>query len=70
MKKELTSLEIAEQIIRDVCCGNGSQKKKKTRKLSKMVETDIDIFATDEKEQYRSLNCRTKKEIDDNTTPS
>lgn len=47
--------------MRDIC---GTKKKKKTRKLSKMVETDIDIFATDDNEQDIDLDCRAKKEID------
>lgn len=48
MAKKQSSIETVDQIMRDIC---GIKKKKKTRKLSKMAETDIDIFATDEKEQ-------------------
>jgi len=51
MHKEQSSLENALQIIRDVCERDVS-KEKKTKRERKMVETDIDIFSEDEKEQY------------------
>ena len=54
MKKELTSRETVLQIIREVCCSNGSQKKKK-RNRGKKIETDIDIFADDD--QGRANTC-------------
>ncbi len=50
MKKELTSLEKALQIIREVGADDGSPRKK-TKKNRKLVETDIDIFAEDDEEQ-------------------
>lgn len=46
MKKEQSSREEVLQIIREVA-NSGKPKKKKNRK---MVETDIDIFALDERE--------------------
>jgi len=44
MKKELTSFETPEQILRDIVRNNRPQKGKKKRNR-KMMETDIDIFA-------------------------
>ena len=50
MKKEQASREEAIQIIEDVI-REYAPKKKKAKKFSKLTETDIDIFAEDEKEQ-------------------
>ena len=61
MEKEQSSKETVEQIIRDVCCGSGSKKKKRTKKLSEMVETEIDIFANTEEHQYINIKRGTKK---------
>lgn len=46
MEKEKSSLEIAHQIIMEVRA-DFKPKKKSRKKNSKMVETDIDLFAKD-----------------------
>jgi len=50
MKKEQTEREKILEILRDVCKDDGSKKKKK-RKRGKLTETDIDLFADEEKEE-------------------
>ena len=53
MKKESCSREQAIQIIREVC-GTDDAKQQKTKKNRRFVETDIDIFAAENKEEQRS----------------
>lgn len=50
MAKKQSSLEKVLQIIREVDSSNKLRKKPKKRH-SRMVETDIDMFAEDEKDQ-------------------
>ena len=51
MEKEQTSVEDAHQIIREIIERDAPKTKKATKKNKKLVETDIDLFAEDEKEQ-------------------
>jgi hypothetical protein len=51
-----------EDILRDVCCSKKS-KKKRTKRLSKMVETDVDIFADTE---WLPVGNNKKKTITEN----
>ena len=55
MKKEKTRRETPEEIIRDVC-GVKRRPRKKNRSLDKMVETDIDIFADENKLQIKEIS--------------
>ena len=50
MKKEQSNIEDPHQIMMEII-GRNNPKKKKTKKNKKLVETDIDIFAEEEKEK-------------------
>jgi len=55
MKKEKNSLEDVHQIIMDVRGSGDAKKKARTKKRGKLVETDIDLFATDEDDNNEGL---------------
>ena len=54
MAKEQSSIETVEQIMKDISA-KYALKPKKTKKNKKMVETDIDLFATDDTRQNCSV---------------
>jgi hypothetical protein len=64
MAKEQSSKETVEQIMRDIGV-KFAPKTKKSRKNKRSVESEIDLFATAEEDQYINIKRRTKKQIDE-----